>query len=243
MIEISTVTALLAAEALAAMFATLVVLALRALLRNRREDQHASVLVERLAHVPDPHAAGLANDQAPCANWSETEAKALAEAIGKREQALYHCVIEAFVKRDAEILDQLDEHVHGLSEPYCQALKAVLARAQEAGQSDLDRTPASPNQNLAGENEALRQQVGNLGQACEQMREQIRELSATGEQLRRELQAALTQLEEVSGEYARVFHEKGEGELEASRQKMLERFRLAAGLLDDSAGANGGGST
>jgi len=243
MIEISTVTALLAAEALAAMFTVLVVLALRALLRNRREDQHASVLVERLTHDRDPHAAGLAKDQAPCASWSETEAQALAEAVGKREQALYHCVIEAFVKRDAEILDQLDEHVHGLSEPYCQALKTMLARAKEAGQSALDQAQAGPNHSLSGENEALRQQVENLSQECEQMRAQIRELSATSEKLRQDLQAALTELEEVSGEYARVFHEKGEGELEASRQQMLERFRLAAGLLDDSADATESDST
>lgn len=232
MIEIPSAFALLTAEALVLMFLVLCLVALRFAFKRQREDRRTSELVEQLVHDCDPHAAGLAQHLTSIAGWAESDTHEFVKRVAEREREIYHCAIEAFVKRDTAVLGQLDHHMHALSEPYRQALEALLAGSQDPKPAELPgKSPDSSAlaETLTEESRALRQEIDDQKQANQHLLTQLEEMTSANRQIKQELQSAVLTLDEVSTEYARVFHGKGEGELEESRQSMLAHFRAAAG--------------
>lgn len=131
------------------------------------------------------------------------ELKALLRDISVHEHALYRLIIQIFLKRDPELLNELQEYVYALAKPYCKMLK------QNSG------VPEDPN---SAANSA----------ALEQANKRIARLTSKNMVLTEQLEQALKTADTIAEEYSRVFGgTQEETELRESAKRMLRIFQDA----------------
>lgn len=226
MIEIPAFAVLLAVEAIAAMTAMLAYIAFRKL-RRRNEDERKTVrLVERLSHGGGSRSPTARLSDALAASSLDLPVEIRTQAIEAAEmgeRALYRHVVGTFLTQDANLLEQVDGQVQILTEPYCRVAEALLQRLEESEAAAAQAKPLQEHlqriETLLSENARLKARVEELEAGHLHLRAEMRELVAT--------------LDEVSEEYARIFHEhRDSAALQASRIRMLQRFRQASGLPD-----------
>ena len=183
MIEVHSVIVVLVLEALAALLLALVVLSLRSWLKQRRDRVQMNQFVE---HINQQDEITL---QQPAQPSTEASEELLAgemlqqtlEAVSQREKALYRHVLQAFLRRDASKLTDLDHYVRALSEPYTALIQELLARP--------------PKETSAQLTERVQQAQADAQKAREE-----------AEHIKQKLGSALNTLNNVSSEYAKMFH-------------------------------------
>jgi hypothetical protein len=189
------VVVILAAEALG--FLTLLGIAMFFILRNKRGKEMAEI---------DHFITGLEEQALVKNRWLEqflgencglmaAEIEPLLEQVNASERALFEGVIRLFLKRELVLLNEIEQRVGQLTEPYQNLLAtrgagAPVERLNDAGQSSQ----------LAG-------------------------LERINQQLVRQLDNAMQTIDEMSAEYTRVFSGNQTAlELENSSKKMLQIF-------------------
>jgi DNA repair exonuclease SbcCD ATPase subunit len=225
MIAIHSLTAVLAAEALIVLSGLLLWLLLRGKRRERRERGQARAWVRRFkAHEKDRRESlgeELAGMDAIVDEASLGET--LAE-VKEREQMLYCVIIDAFLTHDVDKLSAVEEQVGGLSEPW-----RLLARRLSAAAAGED-----PRERLAAMDADLRQARAEAENAAKEL-ERAR---IEREDLAQRLDRAIVALDQVSGEYAKMFNDpKSAEELRASRARLLQALRAAERSLGASVDA------
>lgn len=210
MIEIHSLTAIFATEAIVALLGALVLMLFLAARKKRGEREQAGELVTRLNETEKARLQQLDAALVESTELVDDEVRRQTlEAVGHQEKALYRHVIQAFLSRDAEKLAEIDNPVRALSEPYCQLVKQLI-----------ERMPAHD--------------TSKAGEKLAALETEIRQARAEAERTNEQLTLALATLDEVSGEYVKMFGEPQQAEeLHASRKRMLDAFRrterLAAG--------------
>ena len=183
MIEVHSVIVVLVLEALVALLLALLFLAARNWFKRRRERGQVDDFVNRINHQADivlPTANQPLSENSEAALSSDVLQETL-DAVNHREKELYRHVLQAFLQRDAGKLAQLDQHVRALSEPYTRLIQEVLARP-------------------------LKQPDTLLVEQVQQARAEANKAREEAEQIKLKLGNALNTLNNVSSEYAKMFH-------------------------------------
>lgn len=213
MIEIHTLTAVFAVEAIAVLLLALGLMLFFSRRRKRGEHGQAQALVARINATEVSRMRHLDSElpelveRLPEGIRQETLA-----LVSRQEKALYRQVIQAFLTRDAEKLADLEQYVQGVSVPYLQLLQQLDAQL--------------PNTESAEKLSVIEQQL--QASVAESQR-----LRGENEQLQEQLKLSLDSLDEVSKEYARMFgHADSAEELQVSREKMMAAFRRSENLAN-----------
>lgn len=153
MIQVNLLTAVLAIEALAGLIVALLFLLYRRSSKSRSEHAEAVALVDRINQEDEAHEQHLADslsvldDTGPL---DDSMRRATVEAVLNKEKALYRLAIQAFLSRDAKKLAEIDQHVRGLSEPYCQLIQQLLKQAPP-GEARAEPAPDARTADLQAE--------------------------------------------------------------------------------------------
>jgi hypothetical protein len=217
MIEIHSLTAVLGTEVLLALLATLAFVLWRGRRNTQRDRASAGELVERVNAEMDQRLAQLNGRLfAEIEGLPERTRLESVSAVTVKENELYRHVIRAFLDHDAIKLAELDQYVHGVSEPYCRLIGDLI--------SHLKEQPKLPSAEVV----AWEQKVAVV-------QAEAVEAQARAERINHQLSLALDTLDEVSSEYTKMFGETSAAEeLQASRKRMLEVFgRTESRLLDE----------
>lgn len=186
MIQVNLLTAVLAIEALAGLIVALLFLLYRRSSKSRSEHAEAVALVDRINQEDEAHEQHLADslsvldDTGPL---DDSMRRATVEAVLNKEKALYRLAIQAFLSRDAKKLAEIDQHVRGLSEPYCQLIQQLLKQAPP-GEARAEPAPDARTADLQAE---------------------LKLVKAKAETTKAQLDSAFAALDDVSKEYARMF--------------------------------------
>jgi hypothetical protein len=122
------------------------------------------------------------------------------QEITQSERALLQRIIQLFLQRDLTLLDEINQGIGDLSEPYCRLLASAAA---SAGKTNTGAAGAGSDTNAAG-------------------------LERVNQQLIRQLDTAMPTIDEITAEYTRVFSGNQSAlELENSSKKMLQIFQEA----------------
>jgi len=207
MVELHPLAALLTAELIVVLVLAVVFFLIGASKKRRTAHDQADDLVERIVNDEESHLTDLASGLSESgAILPESSRQQVVEAVSQQEKALYRHVIQAFLTGDAARLGDLDRYVRGISEPYCQLIQELIQRSRECDPAEL---------------------VARIAD----LETQVQEARTESAQLREELSQSLATLDEVSKEYAKMFGDKHTAaDLHASRLRMLDRFREAAGV-------------
>lgn len=183
MIEVHSVIVVLALEALVVLLLALLFAITRSWLKKRRERGQVDHFVDRinrqedLAQQPADHPVNETNEELlPGEVLQET-----LETVNQREKALYRHVLQAFLQRDVGKLAELDQYVRALSEPYTRLIQDLLVRPPKQDDTHLV--------------EQVRQARAEALKAREE-----------AERMKQKLGNALNTLNNVSSEYAKMFH-------------------------------------
>jgi uncharacterized protein YggT (Ycf19 family) len=129
--------------------------------------------------------------------------------ITEAERALFQRIVQLFLKRDPKVLNEIDDLIAKLYDPYCQLLSDIHVNG---GGTNSGRPVAAA--------------VSNDGQA------------RINQQLVKQLENAMITIDEITAEYSRVFSgNQSELELENSIKKMQKVFleaenRIKTALAD-----------
>ncbi len=116
--------------------------------------------------------------------------------IRQGENALYHRVLELFLKKEPSDLSNVSQQMDALSNSYCQIFQANQGDSSSMSQADLDI-----------------------------VNEKLAQLQHENSMLAQQLQTAMHTMDEISSEYTKVFSgTQNELELENSRKKMVATF-------------------
>ncbi|WP_446810064.1 hypothetical protein ACH50O_00220 [Methylomonas sp. 2BW1-5-20] len=191
------VVVILAGEALA--FLTLLVIVLFFISRNRRGKEMAEIdqFITELEEQAIVKSRWLEQFLEESCGLTPAEIEPLLQEVNASERALFEGVIRLFLNRELVLLNEIEQRVGQLTEPYQNLLAtrgtaapAPVERANESGQSNQ----------LAG-------------------------MERINQQLVRQLDNAMKTIDEMSAEYTRVFSGNQTAlELENSSKKMLQIF-------------------
>lgn len=209
MIEIHALTALFGLEAIIALLASVIALVYHARRRKKREKQQAEAWVRKFQSREGQRLESLAGGLAEAGEGMDGALRQnTLAAVNQNERALYHAILDAFLHQDLSKLAELEFQVQSLSAPW-QALVRQAASQPALAMAEMQAQTAA----LAAELE----QAQALAQA-RQAREAVQQ----------QLGQAISALDQVSAEYAKMFGErKTAEELQASRARMLLAFRAA----------------
>lgn len=122
------------------------------------------------------------------------------QEVSASERALMQCVIQLFLERKMDLLNEIDQSIGNLSEPYCKLL-ANKSSGESGSRPATDDSQAANN---------------------------LHALERINQQLVRQLDTAMQTIDEITAEYTRVFSgNQTELELENSSKKMLQIFQDA----------------
>ena len=201
MIELNSVWGVLLIEGFMALALLVIVFLLLSKKKKAAEHTAAYDLIDKLEESKNVNAKKL---RAMILEHCAVEQDVLTELLGKinqNEQQLYKQILRIFLNRDMSLLDDLDQHIAGLSEPYFKMLEFTSSK----------EAVSLEKQEKQSEDKA---EVERLMRINKKLGEQLSEAMAT--------------TDEVLEEYTRVFSgTQTELELENSSKKMLEIFRYA----------------
>ncbi|OQW75173.1 MAG: hypothetical protein BVN35_08695 [Proteobacteria bacterium ST_bin11] len=192
------VVVIFAAEALA--FLTLLVIALFFISRNKRGKEMADIdhFITELEEQSVVKNRWLEQFLGESCGMLPAEIEPLLQQVNASERALFESVVRLFLKRELVLLNEIEQRIGELSEPYQNLL------ATRGGTAPVERL------NESGQTSQL---VG---------------LERINQQLVRQLDNAMKTIDEMSAEYTRVFSGNQTAlELENSSKKMLQIFHDA----------------
>ncbi len=201
MMELNSVWGVLLIEGFMAL--TLLVIVFVLLSKKKKAAEHTAAydLIDKLEESKNINAKKL---RAMILEHCAVEPDVLTELLGKinqNEQQLYKQILHIFLNRDMRLLDDLDQYIAGLSEPYFTMLeftsnKAAVSLEKQEKQSE-DKV-------------------------------EVERLMRVNKKLGAQLSEAMATMDEVLEEYTRVFSgTQTELELKNSSKKMFEIFRYA----------------
>jgi len=135
MIEINSVIVILMAEALAALFLFVLVFMFFAKRKKSNGEVSASDLIDKVEvteHLKVKNLQKLIQDN--CSIEPDV-LDALLKEITSNERILYQQIIQLFLKKDSDVLNNIDEHIDNLSEPFCKLLIHSSSNEMESGKS------------------------------------------------------------------------------------------------------------
>jgi hypothetical protein len=192
------VVVIFAAEALA--FLTLLVIALFFISRNKRGKEMADIdhFITELEEQSVVKNRWLEQFLGESCGMLPAEIEPLLQQVNASERALFESVVRLFLKRELVLLNEIEQRIGELSEPYQNLL------ATRGGTAPVER-------------------LNESGQAS-----QLVGLERINQQLVRQLDNAMKTIDEMSAEYTRVFSGNQTAlELENSSKKMLQIFHDA----------------
>ena len=156
MIEINSVIVILMAEALAALFLFVLVFMFFAKRKKSNGEISASDLIDKVEvteHLKVKNLQKLIQDN--CSIEPDV-LDALLKEITSNERILYQQIIQLFLKKDSDVLNNIDEHIDNLSEPFCKLLIHSSSNEMESGKSAVVEDKL---QRLMQENSRLSEQL------------------------------------------------------------------------------------
>ena len=200
MIQINPLFAILTIEAVTVLFLLLLVFLFFSAHRKTKAKNAAGMLIEKVNESEVTRTEELGNRIAEASGMDREKLNAALAEITDKERILYRQIIKLFLNRDTALLTEIDQRVHGISEPYCTLLE----------ESRLDSLETDP---------ADKQEVETLKVDNHRLQQEIERLS-------NQLSTAMATMDEVSTEYTKIFQgSKSVEELEISRQKMLGIYK------------------
>lgn len=199
MIEINPSLAILTAEILAVMVAIMLFLLFRALFQRRGQETAANDLVKHISEGAGARHQELSdtlNDIRADLDPELVE-KALNE-LKASENALYRQVLLLFLRRDPKLLNELEQRVRGLYQPFCQIIQSIPEQAKEDPE---------------------------LARVLSHAEAEILWLKAENARLVNQSQMTRRSFDEISAEYAKMFNGATAKELENSRLRILSCLR------------------
>lgn len=128
---------------------------------------------------------------------------AILQEVTDCERNLYQRIIQLFLQRDMTLLNEIDQGIGNLSEPYCRVISKMVATGGDKPASGAGPAGADGGHHAAG-------------------------LERINQQLMRQLDTAMKTIDEITAEYTRVFSGNQTAlELENSSKKMLQIFHEA----------------
>lgn len=194
--------------------------------KNIREQHAADTLINKLFDEEDERAKELTQFiKNNITDISSSDLNDLLDAIKTQERTLYQKIIEIFIKRDCEMLINIDSDVKNMAETYGN----MTRRSKSATQAVISGTEvddAGPKESNDEELKAAHEKVSQYKLQAERISEQ--------------LNVAMSSMDEISAEYTRMFNsDKSQEELESSRQRMLKTFSTAEHKIHDALKASG----
>lgn len=207
MIELNSVSVILALEVLVVLLVAVIWLLIASRKNKTQTFDIAEKLVDALDDTEAERTQKLSNLITSNCQIDAKNLQALLQDIALHEKALYRLIVQIILHGDSESLKELQDYIYGLAKPYCRLLQfgpmpyhePVVQEMPVANADDLNFANKEIVR-LADENTAL---VGQL-------------------------QQALKTADSITEEYARVFSGKQEeAELRASAKRMLSIFEEA----------------
>lgn len=232
MIAVHSLTAVLATEALIVLFCLLLWLLYRSRRQEKRDRGQARAWVSQFSAHDAERLNLLGEELAELDGVVDKDSlNETVDEVRQRERLLYCVVIDAFLTRDVAKLASVEEKVGSLSEPWRLLARRLAEAAADAGDDD------DPRERLAALDAELQQARGEVDAAAKEL-----ELArAEREDLAQRLDRAIAALDQVSGEYAKMFGDaKSAEELRASRERLLRAFRAAERSIGAPADATAG---
>lgn len=168
--------------------------------KKSRDRRIVSKVISSIKNNKPARKDGL-KDVLKLSDMDQGELDGLLDEIHESESRLYQHVVKIFLQKEVEHLKALDQHVSSLSDPYWKILKQLCNT--KAGAS-IDK------------------------EEIEQLKAGLQVSLQEKERLSYQLGVALKTLDEVSGEYSKMF-DGGAGldELNESKERMIEFFEQA----------------
>jgi len=202
MIQINPLFAILTIEAVTVLFLLLLVFLFFSAHRKTKAKNAAGTLIQKVNECEGARTEELGNRIAEASGMDRGKLTAALTDITDKERILYRQIIKLFLNRDTALLTEIDQRVHGISEPYCTLLEESRLESVESDLADQQE-----NETLKVENHRLQQEV---------------------ESLSNQLSTVMIAMDEVSIEYTKIFQgSKSVEELEISRQKILGTYKNA----------------
>ena len=137
MIELNSVFVVLMAEALSG----LILLLLGFLLFTRKqtlgEQTAANKLIDKLENTEDIKTKQLEDMIAENCNIEPDVVKGSLNEISSSERVLYQQMIKMFLNRDVELLNEMDQYIDNISEPYCKIIRHSSGNVEESGELEV----------------------------------------------------------------------------------------------------------
>lgn len=204
MMELDSAIVILMAEALAAMILLVLVL----IFMSRKKRGNETVEIDRFISKLEDEEAIKTQQLEKILLESGVNRQALDSVLKEvtaTERALLQRVIQLFLQRDLAHLEDIDQLVANLSDPYCR----LLAESSNAATS-VDSAVAGKEQRVAG-------------------------IERVNQQLIKQLDTAMKTIDEITAEYTRVFSGNQTAlELENSSKKMQQIFLEAEQRIKSS---------
>jgi hypothetical protein len=204
MIELNSVFVVLMTEALAGL--VLLVLGFLFITRKKSSGEQiaASKLIDKLEDTENIKAKQLQDMITESCNIAPDEVKELLNEISSSERVLYQQIIQMFLSRDIEMLNDMDQYIDGISEPYCKIIRYSSGNTEESNALEVAEDKI----------ESLMQQTERLGEQLTVSMKTMDEISA---EYTRVFSGTQTELE-----------------LENSSKKMFSIFQDAEQRIKDS---------
>ena len=204
MIELNSVFVVLMAEALAGLIFLLLGFLLFTRKNNLVEQTAANKLIDKLENTEDIKTKQIEDMITENCNIEPVVVKKLLNEISSSERVLYQQMIKMFLNRDVELLNEMDQYIDNISEPYCKIIRHSSSNGAESGALEASEDKI----------ERLNQEIARLGKQLTISLDTMDDISA---EYTRVFSGTQTELE-----------------LENSSKKMIGIFRDAEQQVKDS---------
>ena len=156
MIELNSVFVVVMVEAFAGLILLLLGFLLFSSKTNSSEHTAANKLIDKLEDTENIKAKQLEEMIAENCNIEPDEIKGLLDEISSSERILYQQMIRMFLNRDVELLNDMDNYIDNISEPYC---KIIRCSSNNVKESDVLNVSEDKIERLMKESERLGEQL------------------------------------------------------------------------------------
>jgi len=153
MIELNSVFVVLMAEALAGLIFLLLGFFLFSKKQVLGEQTAANKLIDKLENTEDIKTKQIEDMITENCNIEPDVVKKLLNEISSSERVLYQQMIKMFLNRDVELLNEMDQYIDNISEPYCKIIRHSSSNVAESGAPEV----------VEDKIEKLMQEIARLG--------------------------------------------------------------------------------
>jgi len=153
MIELNSVFVVLMAEALAGLIFLLLGFFLFSKKQTLGEQTAANTLIDKLEDTEKVKTKQLEDMITENCNIEPDVVKGLLNEISSSERVLYQQMIKMFLNRDVELLNEMDQYIENISEPYCKIIRHSSSNVAESAALEVTEDKI----------EKLMQEIARLG--------------------------------------------------------------------------------